>query len=243
MPGPPSYQPPQPGMDFIKWLVDNLKGCLRQVTGPGMSTMGSSVSFDPQGLFGASSKPDNWIWAKITGFKKMPRTAVLGGSQRQHPHRYVYSFKQVELYEECVDGAGLPITCDPKSQQTRQISFKVTGDMEGDHNWPENGSSSDKKWAFNLAEVNHFPEPKAFDSSTNAPLDGIYGDLWFIFGVAVNSNHYPSDFSAHPPSAGPGGTWSERSALIVQLHISTSVDGQELRWFSWPGVHVGECLG
>lgn len=231
---PESYREPDQGESLRDYLHDMLREVVRTVTGSGVMQAGGEVNIVHPSSSAETTAISSSYLARITQSKEMIVPSELG--IRPHPYKFVFGFREVTLEEQCFDSQGQDIDfakCGGSTNRYVRV-VNVTGGREGDIQWPTAVPAS-KKWAVNLWELTH---------KTHAGE----GQSHYIYGVDIRHNAYPPTFA--PVGPGQGGRQNvspigdlQVSEFVVLMNEMTDKNGQTIRYFNFPGLHIGTCYG
>ena len=161
-------------------------------------------------------------------FKTLQRTS----GTELHSYRFVYEFTEVNLLQFCFGADGGELHGLKCGKQNHKYVTTRTGGRKGSLDWPEDGSKDSTKWAINLSEVLHKKDTWVGTSDPN-----------YVYGVNVKANIYPSNYLPMGIGQAPDDPpVFDAYEQVVEMHETTGADGNMIRWFDNPGVHMGDCF-
>jgi hypothetical protein len=89
------------------------------------------------------------------------------------------------------------------------------------------GEGAKSATALNTIELAHIAEPDDEDA-------------WYVWGVDVHGDDYPSTFAPRPVGGG-GTSGTHKKTMPVLVTTQLDINGTELHWFSAMGSHDGTC--
>jgi hypothetical protein len=235
-----------PGESVYDWLRRNFEATLTGLRGSSRVSLspkvGGVVAIDV--LTGGGGSDIRRFPAVLTGFRKMKvaTPTIVGTRLLDHPHRYWYAFTEAEVEMECMDGRGniLKDQTECEGKMPRTVTSTGNTDLRiGDLDWLEveddGDVDADKKPAINLAEIHHQLPPLLSDGTFLTDTS----EPWFIYGVDIHTAWYGAGVNPQPPTANGAGKWAYFQTVL--MYERTDVDGDVVRFFNCPGLHLGEC--
>jgi len=237
---------PAPGETVQKWLENNFGNVITSITGSNRVSIGpklsGAVAIDVSSASAEAGAQEGAAFpATLNGFEpiKVTTPTVAGGVRLAHPHRYWYSFVEVIVDDNCIDAQGNilddQLECESGMPRTVPAPLSASPARKGYLGWGDGGGDPAYKPAINLAEIHHQLPPLV--------PDGTYltdrSEPWFIYGVDIHTAWYGEGVNPQPPTANGVGVFAYYQTVLMHERIDRS--GDVVRFFNWPGQHLGEC--
>lgn len=173
---------------------------------------------------------------------------TISPGQVDHQRVRIYSYVEVGLVEECLDGAGVPLSvavCDQDTTSNRRVVHEsITNGRIGVLNYPSVGVKQKDKWAINLWEISgsqsghgstlHHGMPPLSEETC------VESGQWYVGFTDINNSVYGELFDPESPGiATTDGDFVFQ--WIVQMHEMTDKNGALIKWFVSPWQHLGSC--